>query len=120
MATLNLVIRFLAELAGIVAVGYAGFAVAAPLPVRAVTGIGAALALVVIWWLVVAPNTANGLSQPQKDVIGTALLLGAALVFGIAGQPALAVSFAAIVIINAAFLVVHGEGAREALAGMGR
>ena len=43
MATLNLAIRFLAELAGIVAVGYAGFAVAASLPVRAAAGIGAAL-----------------------------------------------------------------------------
>ena len=85
MATMNLVIRFLAELGGIAALAYAGFQVATPL--RAITGIGAALAFIVVWWLIVAPNTANGLSQPQKDLIGTALLLVAAGALAIAGQP---------------------------------
>ena len=117
MATLNLAIRFFAELGGIAAVGYAGFSVAAPLPVRAVAGIGAALALAVIWGLVVAPKAANGLSQPQKDVIGTALLLVAAGALAAAGQPTLAMGFAAVVLANAALLFVFPD-ARERLVRM--
>ncbi len=118
MATMNLVIRFLAELGGIAALAYAGFQVATPL--RAITGIGAALAFIVVWWLIVAPNTANGLSQPQKDLIGTALLLVAAGALAIAGQPGLAIGCAAVVIVNAAMLLVFGTDARERLGEMAR
>ena len=119
MATLNLVIRFLAELAGVVAVGYAGFAIAGPLPVRTVAGVGAALALAVVWGLVAAPKASNGLSQPQKDVIGTALLLVAAGALAVAGQPSLAIGFAAVILANAALLFVFPD-AREHLVGMAR
>jgi hypothetical protein len=120
MATMNLAIRFLAELGGIAAIAYAGFQVAAPTPVRAAAAAGAALALVGIWWLVVAPNTANGLSQPQKDLIGTAILLLAAGALAAAGQTGLAVAFAIVVALNAALLFVFGQEAREALDGMAR
>ena len=120
MATMNLALRFLAELAGIAAVAYAGFQVAAPMPLAAMAGIGAALAFIVAWWLVVAPNTANGLSQPQKDLIGTGLLLIAASALAIAGQPSLAIGFAAVLVVNAALLVAFGAEARERLTGMAR
>ena len=79
-----------------------------------------ALAFIVVLWLVVAPNTANGLSQQQKDIIGTALLLGAAGALAIAGQPGLAIGFAVVVIVNAALLFVFGTDARERLSGMAR
>lgn len=119
MATVNLALRFLAELAGIAAVGYAGFQVAGPMPLRAVAGIGAAAALIAIWWLVVAPNTVNGLTQPQKDLIGTALLLVAASALAVAGQPGLAIGFAVVVVVNTALLLVFPD-ARESLSGMAR
>jgi hypothetical protein len=120
MATMNLALRFLVELAGIAAIGYAGFQIAAPMPVPAIAGIGAALAFIVTWWLVVAPNTTNGLSHAQKDLVGTALLLVAAGALAVAGQPGLAVALAAIVVINATLLLVVGEDARQSLAGMAR
>jgi hypothetical protein len=119
MATLNLVIRFLAEVAGIAAVGYAGFQFTAPMPLRASAGVAAAAALIAVWWLIVAPNTSNGLTQPQKDVIGTVILLVAAGALAVAGQPTLAVGFAAVVVVNAALLFVPPD-AREQLAGMAR
>ena len=120
MATTNLAIRFVAELAGIAALAYAGFQIAAPMPLRAVAGIGAAATLIVIWWLVVAPNTVNGLTQAQKDLIGSALLFLAAGALAVAGQPGLAIAFAAIVVVNAALLFVFGQDARETLSGIAR
>ncbi len=120
MAIANLTIRFLTELAGIAAVGYAGFQVAGPLPLRAAAGIGGAMILVVTWAAVVAPNTANGLTQTQKDIVGTGLLLLAAFALATAGQVRLAVAFAIMVAANTALLLAFGQGARESLAGMGR
>ena len=120
MAIANLTLRFVTELAGIAAIGYAGFQVAGPMPVRAIAGIGGALALIVTWALVVAPNTVNGLTQPQKDLIGTGLLLLAAVALAVAGQLRLAIAFAIVVIGNTALLFVFGQGARESLAGLAR
>ena len=120
MAVANLTLRFLTELAGIAAVGYAGFQVAAPMPLRAAAGIGAAVALVVTWAMVVAPNTANGLSQAQKDLIGTALLLVAAVALALAGQVRWAGALAVIVVVNTALLFAFGQEARASLAGVGR
>ena len=120
MPIANLTLRFVAELAGIAAIGYAGFHVAGPMPVRAIVGIGGALALMVTWALVVAPNTVNGLTQPQKDIVGTGLLLVAAVALAVAGQLRLAIAFAIIVIGNAVLLFVYGQDARDSLAGMTR
>ena len=120
MATMNLALRFLAELAGVAAVAYAGFQLEAPMPLPAVVGIGAALAFIVVLWVVVAPNTANGLSQAQKDLIGTGLLLIASSALAIAGQLGLAAAFAVVVVVNAALLFVFGQDARESLRGMAR
>lgn len=120
MAIANLTVRFATELAGIVAIGYAGFQIAGPLPVRAIAGIGGAIALIATWALVAAPNTVNGLTQPQKDLIGTGLLLLAAVALAAAGRLGLAVAFAMVVIANTALLFVFGAGARESLGGMAR
>ena len=120
MATMNLALRFLAELAAIAAMGYAGFQVVAPMPLPAIAGIGAAAAFVVVWALVAAPKTANGLSQQRKDIIGTALLLTAAGALAVAGQSTLAIGLAGVVVVNAALLFVFGQDARQRLTGMAR
>ncbi|HEY6608420.1 MAG TPA: YrdB family protein [Candidatus Limnocylindria bacterium] len=120
MAIANLTLRFLTELAGIAAIGYAGFQVAGPFPVRAVAGIGAAGLFVIAWSVAVAPNTVNGLTQPQKDLIGTAILFVAAAALALAGQPGLASTFAIVVFANTALLFVFGQDARESLRGMTR
>jgi hypothetical protein len=120
MAIANLTHRVLTELVGIAAVGYAGFQVAAPTPLRAAAGIGAAVALVAAWSMLVAPNTVNGLAQPQKDLIGTGLLLLAAAGLALAGQARLAIIFAIIVVGNTTLLFLFGQGAREGLTGAAR
>ena len=120
MAIANLTLRFLTELLGIAAVGYAAFQVAGPIPLRAAAGIGAAVALIVTWSMVVAPNTVNGLTQPQKDLIGTGLLVLAAVALAVAGQARLAIAFAIVVVANSVLLFVFGQDARQSLGGTAR
>lgn len=109
MAIANLTLRFILELAGIVAFGIWGLAVSGPV-VAAV----AVAAAVLVWALVVAPKTRNGLSQPQKDVVGTAILLLAAVALVAAGNPVAGVAFGVVVVVNAAILAALGPGARDA------
>ena len=120
LATANLVLRFLLEMAGVIALGVAGFAVAENGPIRLIAAIGLPLLFIVIWAFVVAPNAANGLTQTRKDAIGTVLLMLAAIALGFAGQPGLAIGLGVLVVINAAGLLVFGEDARNAFAGMAR
>ena len=116
MATINLGIRFLVELAGVAAVAAWGLH-ASPEPlVGALLGAGAAAALIVAWALIVAPNARNRLPQPRRDLVGTGLLLVAAAALSVAGQPVLAVVFAAVVVVNQGLLIVFRAGARAVLA----
>jgi Protein of unknown function (DUF2568) len=120
MAFANLALRFILELGGVAAVTYSGHQLAGPGIVRWVVAGGAALAFTAAWALVVAPNTQNGLSQPQKDVIGTVILLAAADALAFAGQLPLAIGMAVLVLANAALLVVFGHEVRDRLARMAR
>ena len=100
MAIANLTLRFILELAGIAAFGIWGLA-ASSSPIVAVVAVAAAI---VVWALVVAPKTRNGLSQSQKDVVGTAILLVAAVALAAAGNPVAGVVFGLVVVVNAAIL----------------
>ena len=117
MAIANLTLRFVTELGGLAAIGYAGLQVGGPVPVRVLTAAAAMAALGIVWGLVVAPNAKNGLTQSTRDLLGTALLFLAAGSLAIAGRPGLAVVFAAIVLVNTALLFAFGPGAREPVAG---
>ena len=111
MVAINLALRFFLELAGIAALGYAGFQISSNALVRWLVAVGAPLVLIVAWALLVAPNTENGLSQPVKDVVGTVLLLSAAGALGIAGQVRYAAIFGIAVLINGLLLFVLGREA---------
>ena len=108
MAAANLVVRFVVELIGVGAFGYWGLQASSFGPARIALGLGAPLALMVVWAIVVAPNAVNALSQPRRAAIGTGLLLAAAVALAVAGQPIAAVVFGAAVILNWLFLVVLG------------
>ena len=109
MATINLGVRFLVELAGVVAVAAWGLH-ASPEPlVAALLGAGAAAALIV------APNARNRIPQSRRDLVGTGLLLVAAAALSVAGQPALALVFAALVVVNQVLLIVFRADARALL-----
>lgn len=121
MAVANLVLRFIVEILGIVAIAYAASQVPAGGPIRAAAGIGAALAMVATWSVLVAPTAANGLSQAHRDVAGTGLLLLAGAALAAAGQGHLAMGFGVVVAGNAALLFAFGQDARDAFsAGMAR
>jgi Protein of unknown function (DUF2568) len=117
MASANLVLRFALEIAGIGALAYYGLNAPLAAPLRWIAAIGLPVAFVAIWALVVAPNTMNGLTQAQKDVIGTVLLLAAAGALALAGPQSLAVGFAIAIIVNAILLFAFGQDARDAFAG---
>jgi uncharacterized protein DUF2568 len=110
-----LVIRFLVELAGIGAFAYWGWQTGPEGIGGILLAIGAALALIIVWAVVVAPKADNRLSQPQRDIVGTVLLLLAAGALAAAGQPTLALVFAAVVVIDWFALVVLGPAAVEAV-----
>lgn len=111
----NLALRFLLELAGWIGAGYAVFVRTGALddPLRWAFAIGTSLAVVVAWALTVAPRRENGLSQPQKDMVGTTVLLVVAGGLALAGQPLLALAYAVLVVANAALLLVFGDEVRE-------
>jgi hypothetical protein len=117
MAATNLVLRFLVELAGIGALAWIGLQLPLEGAARWVAVIGLPALLVVIWALLVAPNTDNGLTQSMKDAIGTVLLLGVAVGVALAGQPQFGIGFALVVAANAALLFVFGPEARDAFTG---
>jgi hypothetical protein len=104
----NLALRFLLELAGLVAVGYVGFQLVEG-PARWVTAFAAAAALAVTWMLVVAPKAANGIPLSVRELIGSALLLAVALGLGLIGQSQPAVVLATLVVVNTILLVVLGQ-----------
>ena len=120
MSIANLALRFTTEMAGIAAGAYAGFQVAAPLPVRVAVGLGAAIGAIAAWAALVAPSNANGIPPLTKDLIGSVILLGTAGALAWAGQPQLAIGFAAVVVLNTALLVVLGTDVRDQLAGASR
>ena len=110
MAIATLTVRFLVELAG-----FAAFAVSATqLLGGPVAGLVASVAVIVAWAVVVAPKARNPLTQPQRDDIGTAILLLGSAALAVAGLPLAGVGLAVIVILNAIALRVIGPGARDA------
>ena len=110
MAIANLTLRFILELAGIAAFGIWGLAVSS----SPIVAVGSVAFAIVVWALVAAPRTRNGLSQPQKDVVGTAILLVAAVALLAAGNPGAGVAFGLVVVVNAAILAALGPDARDA------
>jgi hypothetical protein len=120
VAIANLALRFITELAGIVALGYVGFQISDSTTIRVIATVGFPLLVILGWAVVAAPNAANGLSQAQKDVIGTLLLLLAALALGLAGQARLAIALGVVVLANTTLLFALGDDARTSLGGMSR
>lgn len=110
-----LAVRFIVELLGIVAVAYWGWQTGPDGIGRIPLAVGAAVALIVVWAFVVAPKADNPLSQQVRDIVGTVLLLVAAAGLAVAGEPALAMVFAAVIVMDWVAIVVVGADASQAL-----
>ncbi len=105
---LILAIRFLAELAGVAALGFVGATVPGETPLRVALGIGAPLALIVVWAIIVAPNARNRLPLRVRSLIGTALLVAVGGLLTIAGQPAWGIALVAVVLVDEALSIALG------------
>lgn len=115
MALVNLGLRFLLEVAGYLLAGYAAYIRTAglPEPARWTFAVGTTVAVIVIWALTVAPRRQNGLSQGQKDIIGTVMLLVVAAAVALSGQPVFALAYAVLLVLNTGLLRLLGNDVRE-------
>jgi hypothetical protein len=104
MAFINLAARFGLELVGVGAVGLWAASMVDGMPARLVLGIGAGLAFVVVWALVVAPKADNAIPQDLRVVIGSMLLLVAAGSLALVGHPSAAGAFAVAIVLNTVLL----------------
>ena len=116
MHLINLAARFGLELVGIGAVGLWAASLANGLPMRVALGTLAAVALVVVWALVVAPKAANPIPQDVRVVLGSGLLLLAAGALALAGHHELAAAFALAIVLNTILLYALPDGMPAALA----
>jgi hypothetical protein len=110
MTVLALALRFVLELAGFVAFGV----VAATATGQPLTGVAASIAVIAVWAVVAAPKARKPLRQPERDAIGTAILLVAAVALVVVGQPVAGLVFGAAVLANAAHLGAIGPAGRDA------
>jgi hypothetical protein len=104
--TANLALRFILELCALGALGYWGYQAGPNLAIKIILAIGAPLVAAVIWGAFIAPKA----SIPVPTWLWLVLQ---ALVFGAAaagligtGQPTLAVSFLAVVLLNGLLMYV--------------
>lgn len=95
-----LAIRFLAELLGWAAAGYAAAMAVGDGPGRPIVGVAATLAFVVVWSRTVAPRAQNRLSQRSRDALATLLLLIVAVGIWLVGQRMAATAFAVVLLVD--------------------
>jgi len=108
MQAINLALRFLLELSGLAALAFWGWSVAEP-PLRYALALGAPALLIVVWAMVVAPKADNPIPRPTRVVLGSLLLLGAAGMLALAGEPVVALVLALVIVANTVLLFVPGE-----------
>jgi Protein of unknown function (DUF2568) len=113
MAIAALTVRFVVEMAAMAALGFWAWQSAPDGWLRIATVIGVSLAFIVVWGRVAAPRATNGLSQPQRDMVGTILILIAAVALALAGQSTLAAVLAIITVVDWVALIVLGPDAVE-------
>jgi hypothetical protein len=102
----NLALRFLLELAALVAFGYWGFTTVNGTAGKILLGIGVPIAVAVVWGVFVSPKALVVLPSPAKIVLGLLILELAAGALLLAGQPAVGIAFGVIVLFNAALLLI--------------
>lgn len=102
----NLAIRFALELAALAAIGYWGYEAASGTLMRFVLMLGAPLTAAAVWGLFVAPKAAIPVSGRLRLLLQFGVFGAAALALLDTGPQRLALLFAAIVIVNAALIII--------------
>jgi hypothetical protein len=95
----NFVLRFLLELSALAAMAYWGFATASG-ATQWVLGLGAPLAVAVVWGLFVSPKRRFDLPHPARFAIELVVFAAAVLSLFAADQPVLAVVLAVLELVS--------------------
>ena len=109
MATLkriNVVVSFLLEIAMLLAFGYWGFHTGQSLWLKLVLGIGAPLAVIVLWGFFLAPRAGYRAGSTLGVVLTLGLFYLAAAALLLADQPVLAAAMLVISAINRTLVVI--------------
>ncbi len=105
----NLALRFLLELCMLAALGYWGIQIGQGTLAKIALGVGVPLLVAVVWGVFCAPKAAKRLQGPALPLAELVLLGAAALALYATGHPALAGTFAALVIGTTVLMQVWGQ-----------
>jgi hypothetical protein len=114
IVSLNLGLRFVLELAAVIALGWWGFHAAGGAAAW-LLGIGSPVLLILVWALFIAPRAVYPRPAAVRLIVGTVLLEIAVGSLAMVGQAIVAIVLAVVVALNAAALAVTGaaDGARR-------
>jgi hypothetical protein len=104
----NLLIRFLTELAAVVGVAY-GLQQAIGDVAGIVLGILAGFAAAMVWGIFVAPKARRRLDDPLRLGVEAVVFGAACLALALGGAAALAIAFAAIVVVSETLMFALGQ-----------
>lgn len=99
MRSMNLLLRFLLELAALAALAFAGGR-AAQHSVALILAVAAPCCFAVLWSLFAAHQARYALPRTAKGIAGMLLLELSAAGLAAAGRPELAIAFAALILVN--------------------
>jgi len=105
----NLAVRFLLELATLVALAIWGVHAGRSTLADIALGVGAPLVAAVIWGVFAAPKSSRRLRGPALVAVQLAVLGAGAAALAAAGHEALAAVLAVVIVVNAALLAAWGE-----------
>jgi hypothetical protein len=108
MRAANLALKFLLELGALAAFAYWGSRTG-PTAVNVVLGVGAPLAMAVVWGTWAAPKASRRLAGRARIGLELSVFTLAALALVAAGAPVIAAIFAALVVLNAVLLNVFDQ-----------
>ena len=97
---LNLALSFILELCALGALAYWGFNASQHPLIRVVFGVGAPLAMIVIWSVYLAPKSARRLKEPALSGAKVIIFVLAAAALAAAGQTLVATIFLAATAVN--------------------
>ncbi len=108
----NDVLRFLLELAALVALAYWGFTTGSGATAWAL-GLGAPLAAATFWWLFVAPKAKVAVSRTGRVALGLVVFGLATAALANAGSTIAAIAFGTLALVNALVMLARAEPGRS-------
>lgn len=109
MSSVNEAVRFVLEIVAFFGLGYWGWHVDGPLPVRILTMVLAPVAAATVWAIWVAPNSSARLDDPMRLVVELVVFGGATAAWFLAGRREVAVIFGLVTLVNLVLMTVLSQ-----------